>query len=403
VKWALLLLLAHSPVQAAPAYWSVRSDVRVDLISTVQILADGYDENSIPTVAVPYAETILKHARVHRKHPVIKGFRKLASKEGRIGQVSRALLYYGPPPGLRPRDDVPYDEIGALGGKESWEGFLSALRDFAIKTDFAGVYMETKPLRVAILKDARAELAGDFPAERFVEYVGAQPMRQLRFIIAPLLHTDKMVVSNRVNYRNNVVEQIRPYESWRGYNFTMFGNSAGHDFVHELAPDLPAEVWGSLRGYPVSKACFWTKDYWADCLEEQLVYAVTLRVEALQGGAFAAESRVEPLETRGFDRVRNIMNALESLEQDKKLRAPLASLLPELAKAVRKGHAPSPEASTAAFWLEAARIEIHRMFPKRAAFALREFDAKSPTPAQMKEAAALRKRLKNQRRPSRKY
>jgi hypothetical protein len=166
---------------------TVAVDPRVELISIVRFLAAGSPSND----ETGYQHQVRRHFSRFSDHLAVQIYRQLVGSGGgfTLGSALRAALHDVPQPTatFQPLGSVDAGLVKAFGGAEKLEGFRSALREFALHSDFQKFLAE----RQGFYQDLASQGRG--PAIRLsaglTEYTG-MPAADVPIILAPLLKDD---------------------------------------------------------------------------------------------------------------------------------------------------------------------------------------------------------------------
>jgi hypothetical protein len=197
--------LRRHGVSPEPPAWNhkdlvLEADSRVELLSIVQLLADRSPANEDAT---PYEMEVRKHFSAFADHVAVEIYRQLSSGKSKFDTDSSltALMHYSQPPELQSRDPLERKLVSAAGGARKLAGFISALRDFVIHSEFEKFFDERKALYAELDQRAR-ELAFELVTD--IEQDTGAPVHTVRFILAPLLASTGIAGCQEVAKRTSV-------------------------------------------------------------------------------------------------------------------------------------------------------------------------------------------------------
>lgn len=117
----------RTPAQAEP-------DPRLELLRIVRFLADGSPASER---ASTYESGVRRHFSSHSEHLAVQIYRQMKRNSSFSPQaLVEVTMHYSDPPELMLRSPPNPDLVTALGGSATLLGFMSALRDFSIQSDY---------------------------------------------------------------------------------------------------------------------------------------------------------------------------------------------------------------------------------------------------------------------------
>lgn len=309
---------------AAAADFAV--DPRVELVSVLLRLGGAGTEGA------PNAERALADERfaAFKNHPAVARVKSL--RGAAPGQTAlRLALALGDPPELAEKSLPPEPWLSAAGGAEGFRAFAADLRAFVKDAGFGAYDAAARPLHRADLAEAQAEaLRGSSPAAARA-YLGV-PLPRLRFLLDALLPTsygtDFALPEGRV-----IVWPAAEGSGPARFRLDAFGDSLTHELVHGVTDPLVPEKFAP--GGPVPQGCNDENaaPSWRACAQEHLVYAVTLRLLALDEGEDAAKAQAAAYAERGYPRLPRLLELLRDYERNRDKYPAFASFAPRLLSA----------------------------------------------------------------------
>lgn len=310
-------------------------DPRVELYSALLALS-----RSTAPAGSDYARAFLGRLAPFAGHPAVAGAAALEKRAPADALPARLLLRLSHPPELAERSPLPESLVAAAGGRAALDAWLADARDFAARSRFAEAYAAGAAERERGLARAKKEAARALSPRAVLAYLGETPPPQ-RFLLAPLLPAE---AAGAVPLDDGSTGRLRPAlpagDGSLRFGFDDFGNSAAHDLVHAVTDGLVSEKDYGAAG-PPPKGCNDERGgTWAGCVQEHLVYAVTLRVLAADLGPAAGGEALKRYEARGFPMLGAAWKALEEYEKSRRRFPTFSSFYPRLAPAFRAAAGP---------------------------------------------------------------
>ncbi|MEO6311244.1 MAG: cell wall hydrolase [Sphingomicrobium sp.] len=159
-------------------------DPRVELISVVDFLAansePGEKESS-------YRKAVRDHFSPYSEHLAVQIYRQLVAG-GKIdeAQALQAVLNYSALPVFKTQARPSRQLVRAVGGMTVYDGFITALRDFAEQSKFDTFLHDQSSFYAAIEKNARPSA---FALAVEAQSKTARPVDQVKLLLAPLFDT----------------------------------------------------------------------------------------------------------------------------------------------------------------------------------------------------------------------
>ena len=354
VPAALLLLVA--PARAGRI--TVGVDSRIELAGVTQALRPAAeDPKSFRRPDIGYSRMIERLSASGAPVPAAPGALDFEDR-------CQVLLRVSSAPALAPRLMMPYDLAERAGGPERLQAWLDALSAFARGTDFSAHLARAERL----LEDREAALRRKVEERDYVgeeeAYTGLALNGSYSIYLSP--YVDGGLSTNSIEPREDGVVEIesvfgRQAGSEEGGGFWsirapgLLWHETGHGIVDPLADVFADRVDASSAAYRSSWGCYGD---WRQCVKEQVVRAVMIRLVARDFGEAAAADQLAFENEKRFPQLKAMIESLKAYEKSRARYPTLADYYPRLLEVLP----PPPEGVAAA-----ARLELAGRFDCRPA------------------------------------
>ncbi len=303
-------------------------DPRIELISVLLRLSGAGKDGTANE------EQRLADARFSSfaSHPAVARVAGL-SKGAAAGQTPlRLALALGDPPELAESGLPPEPWLSAAGGPAGFRAFAADLRSFVKDASFGSFFDTARPLQHAFVAEAKTEALRESSPSAARVYLGTT-LPRLRFLLTALIPTSYGTDFELKEGTSTSRVMIWPAADGPGparFRLDAFGDSVTHELIHGVTdPLVPAAF---APGGAVPKGCNDEvgEPSWRACAQEHLVYAVTLRLLALDEGEDAAKAQVASYAERGYPRLPRLVELLREYERNRDKYPAFASFAPRL-------------------------------------------------------------------------
>jgi hypothetical protein len=258
--------------------------------------------------------------------------------DARSGLPLKAALSLADTPDLAAPRPWPPEYAAEAGGEEALARFRERLLAFRAEARFDAFLEAHRAAYEKLESEARAQAAGDVTAGDLAAYLGRALPGSYRFVAAPLLPPDYETNFRLSGARAPSWIWLRPlHDGGRGprFRFDEFGNSAVHEVAHVVLNSLVGEPAG-LAGAPPKGCNDRVESSWRLCVQEHVVYAVTLRLLARRRGEAAADALRARYESSGFPYLGRLCARLREYEAGRKRWPALSDFYPRLEAVFRE-------------------------------------------------------------------
>ncbi len=316
---------------SAPAEVVMTVDPRVELLSVLRLLAGPPEAPSEPKPSYRRdAELWFSGFSTHSAVALAAALRSVGAGADLPAEI---VLRLSEPPDMYAPDPIPEGYVEAAGGEESVERFIEALNDFARASRFTAFYEAHRADYAAFAARAEAEALASISPKAVQAYVGSPMSARYYFALAPLL-SEQSAANFSLRRRDRLEEvRLRPsrYSPARGHQFLFnhFGSSLAHELVHTVINPLVASFESS--GAKAPAGCNdRTGNSWSGCMQEHLVYAVTMRILAQDLGEELYGEMADRYKPRGFPYLGLLGERLKEYEADRARYRTLREFYPRL-------------------------------------------------------------------------
>lgn len=331
---------------AAPDRLSIAVDPRLELLTTVQLLA-GYEVLARGNFA--YKREVQTHFAKYKGHSAVKCFAEMRAKGFAFAAPVETVLCLSNPPELMPQREYSDFVIGRAGGRENVERFVGELRRFAQDTRFMEFYAAHKKTYGAFTAAVREKFKGTDDVDLLEKYFGTK-QASYTLLFGPLVHGggfgirfkngdglyDTYDVCGTARVSNGVPE-VAPARELRYLTW--------HEFSHSFVTP-PAETFapyaglievikrkGYLYGQEEGMKGVSADMLWAECVNEHIVRAVTVRLTLAQYGPEIRDTHMNAEVQSGFIFTPAIAKCLEKYEAQRDKYPAFSDFYDEIAKA----------------------------------------------------------------------
>jgi len=340
---ALVLALTWAPTPRAAGPTPARSinisyevDDRVELLSAVVMLAaPQLFAEQFHGRTPAYALDAARHFSPMSRHPAVSRMSRwvLAGKAGIT--PAQILLQVSAVPALE--EGLAMRHFG----QPEATAFLEELRDFAVRSEFRRFFDSHRATYAGYVAQARGESRDALTPEGLSAYLKLPFSSRYRFILAPLLPS--VFASNLSDKEQEL--RIRPAiysKENMHFGFEEFESSVVHDLMHTITVPLNAALGKDLPRYD---ALWVSCSNPSNCLDEQVVLAVTRRRFEQESGEDSAEAFARYKEN-GFSHVQALCERLKEYERPGSPYSNFSDFYPRLISVFREAFERRPRKTT---------------------------------------------------------
>jgi tetratricopeptide (TPR) repeat protein len=307
-------------------------DPRVELFSVLRLLG-GHEPAAPDAAPLAYERAARDWFAPYAGDPAVALAAAMTAQDPQRDLPLQLLFHLSPDAALAAAEPVPDGYASAAGGPQAVEAWFAAVRAFARRSRFFDFYAARKADYARFAEQARDEARRSLSLKALPAYLGVDLDSEYDFVLAPLLPESE--ATNFTLLADDSVREIRlragTNSDSRGlrFMFDSFGNSPAHELVHTVTNPLVARA--PLTGAP-PRGCNDAQGptAWTGCVQEHLVYAVTLRLLAREQGEEAAAKVLQEYEGRGFPYLAPLCRRLKAYEAGRKKWPTLADFYPQL-------------------------------------------------------------------------
>jgi hypothetical protein len=332
-----LLTCATSAARAGdtPAL-RVGADPRIELLATVQLLADY---GLLTEFDLAYKRQVRAHFKPHTDHRAVTLFAEMTGAGFMFDAPVTTVLHLTDPPALEPIVPIPDSIAARAGGAERLDEFLDALRDFAVDSGFLNFYASQAPFYHAVSGEIVAKLEGISPST-LEDYYGTT-QHSYRIIAAPLFHSG--------GYGPRILHDDGRYDIYsvcgpHGANGDLpdfgkpdrFRDLVWHEFSHSFVnPIVDAHVeqvekYAALLAPLKRPMAMQAYQQWRPCVYEHIVRAVTARLAFREQGVEDGRKALRYEVSRSFRHVPALAEKLTEYEQQRETYPTFDLFFPQL-------------------------------------------------------------------------
>ena len=310
---------------------SMKVDPRIELLSVLRLL---HPQPGILTgPRSPYRQDAARWFSSFSTHPAVAQTAALFEHDHSISLPAQLVLHLSEPPDMYAQDSIAGGYLDAAGGEEAVDRYIEALGDFAKRSRFADFYAAHRGAYREFAAEAEKEASASISPKAVQAYLGMPMSDRYYFPLAPLL-SEQDAVSFSLQHYDRVEEvRLRParYTTDLGtqFLFNHFGSSLAHELVHTVTNPLVSSF--DPKGAKAPAGC---NDQmggdWSGCIQEHLVYAVTLRILAQELGEPIYEELADKYRRRGFPYLVRLGERLKEYEADRGRYKALKDFYPKL-------------------------------------------------------------------------
>lgn len=338
-----LVMLAAGGVQSQESTpkLQIGVDPRIELLAALEGVS-GYGDRFglITRFDFPYRKEVLDHFQPFADHPAVHLFDSLSAIGFSFDAPVLAMLYFTPPPELKPI--TPFDDFLLMraGGQKALDRFMALLRDFARKTDFDAFYKSHSAAYDSMVGRARMAISGDDYIKDLEEYFGVN-QHSYHIILAPLFHPGGFGV--RLAHPDGGLDIYfvggpkgsdagMPLFGGREDFWSLAMHEFGHSFVNPVTMRHRDTIAHYTKLYEPIKEQMARQAYgtWESCVNEHIDRAVTARLSFKRGGPEARDRSLADDRNSGFIYVDRLAAKLEEYESQPDRYKTFADFYPEL-------------------------------------------------------------------------
>jgi hypothetical protein len=337
-----------TPTAAAaspPPGLNIMIDPRIELLAVVQILSNYNQRTGLITRQnFAYKQAVLTTFGQFRSHRAVKIFERMSQKGFSFDAPPAAMLHLTDPPELAVHTSYTEYLLRRAGGEKKLGEFITALRDFAVETDFMRFYSEQQPFYDQITASVTDMLADTDDLTALEAYYGMQEY-SYNIVLAPLYHAGGF--GPRVTRPDGSADvySIGGPQSMNEDGFPTFGDSQSfryliwHEFAHSFVNPQTTLHRGAVNSYahllkPIQKEMK-KQAYgdWETVVNEHIVRAITTRLSYRLVGQEAGDAALAYETERSFIYLPLLLEQLERYEADRVSYPTFADFYPELIRA----------------------------------------------------------------------
>ena len=316
-------------------------DPRIELLAAVQAMS-GYDDRFglMTRHDFPYRTDIYDHFRPFAEHPVVFLFDTLSAQGFAFDAPVWMMLYFSPPPELKPVGQPDEELLMRAGGREALDRFMMLLRDFAQKTDFINFYKDHAGVYDSMVARTWVEIGGENYVQNLEEYFGAK-QHSYHIVLAPLFHPGGFGV--RLAHPDGAFDIYfvggpkgsdagMPLFGGREDFWSLAMHEFGHSFVNPVTLRYRDTIAHYIELYEPIKEQMARQAYgtWESCVNEHIDRAATARLAFRRGGLRARDLSLADDRNSGFIYVDRLAAKMEEYESARERYRSFADFYPEL-------------------------------------------------------------------------
>ncbi|MBI3554146.1 MAG: DUF4932 domain-containing protein [Elusimicrobia bacterium] len=330
--------------EAAGPRVAFKVDYRVELFSVLRLIGRSAAAASGP---LPYEQSARRGFIAFSKERAVARTDALFRKDPQGNLPLKLMFFLSETPQLSVASAVPEELVGTAGGATEVDAFFRELRDFSEKSGFPAFFKAHARDYRDFAAIAEGEAARGLSLRSASEYLGQPLDAEYEFPLAPLLSageaTNFTVRSGGPAREIRVRAGVDSDERGLRFLFDAFGNSVAHELIHTVTNPLASA--GEVPRGPVPAGCNdQAGSSWLDCIQEHLVYAVTLRLLARDFGEAPYLQNLSAYESRGFPYLEALCERLKEYEAQRSRYPTLRAFYPRLAAVFREKRAPAEPA-----------------------------------------------------------
>lgn len=317
------------------------ADPRVELLSVLLLLNRP---GAAPGPQSPYERDAVSWFSAFSTYPAVAQTAALLKRDSGMNLPAQITLRLSAPPDLYAPEPLPGGYLDAAGGEEVVERFIEAMRDFARESRFMAFYEAHRADYEGFSAQAESETLSSISPKAVAAYLGVSFGDRYTFLLAPMLSENHATNLSLRHYDRVEEVRLRParYSKNRGlrFRFDQFDATVAHELVHTVTNPLVSDF--DAKGAKVPSLCRDLQGVsWSGCVQEHLVYAVTLRILALELGEPIYREMLRDYTNLGFPHLEALGASLKDYESDRARYKTLKEFYPRLqavfSKALAKG------------------------------------------------------------------
>ncbi len=317
-------------------------DPRVELYSVLRLISPTPGHARSGAVPTAYREDAERHFSRFAHEPAVAAVDALVKADPQGNLALRLMFRLSAPPELARAGAIPEDDLAAAGGRQKVEDFFGELRRFAKKSDFRVFFDGHAKDYAGFVAIARGEALRSTSVQAAAAYLGARFDADYVFPLAVLLPGDEAgnFTMTEAGRRREIRLRGASGADAGGvrFMFDMFGDSTAHELIHTVTNPLVADSDGPSG--PAPKGCNDQQPggSWSGCIQEHLVYAVTLRLMYQDLGETPYREALRQYQERGFPYLPALCERLKEYEAHRDLYHAIAAFYPRLREVFGEHH-----------------------------------------------------------------
>jgi hypothetical protein len=327
---------------SAPSSIKVAVDPRIELLGVVQLLADwGLKSTHVTELDYSYKQEVLAYFSQYANLAAPGMYPEMLPYGFTLITPVQAMMYHSNPPELKALGPIHERTLRYSGGSENLEKFITAMRDFAVTTNFMAFFDAHRAYYDSVAAPVRKIVADHNYVTALEEYCG---VRQHSYtIVLGLLQAGNNGYGPRgpasdgsldVYYVAGVskIENGLPFFAVNDQLEYMSWHEFGHSFVNPMVLANSDEItkYSSLYQPISSKMKKNSYGEWETCVAEHILRAVNARMTYLKYGLEAGDRAILYERAKGFAYMEALCTKLEEYEKQRVKYPTIESFYPEL-------------------------------------------------------------------------
>lgn len=337
--WVANSCFIASMAFAADRQLCVGADERVELLATVQLLADYFLVSKYPS---DYKKEVVQHFQTYKNHAAVRYFRELSANDFAYSEPFKYVLEHGSLPDFMPNQYNAEFKPSSVMQADSLLLLSIYLKDFYEKTNFRAFFDEHSYL-YDTLTTAIVESLGKTDYVALLEAYYGMPQADYEIIFSPLLPNGgfgpAVVLPNQRYHLYALVGPNGVEDGLPTFDTDFLTKSLLlHEFSHSFINPLTEKYWNELKQYDTlysfiaadMEARAYTS--WDIAINEHLVRAIVIRLVQQEQGRQAADRLLEREKKAGFYYIEPLLHALAKYENKRKKYSTFESFYPEIVR-----------------------------------------------------------------------
>lgn len=326
------VLLGGSFARAAAAS-RITADIdpRIELAGAAQALGPAAgDPKGFIRPAIPYARALEATSASGRPAAA------LDLKEFSFSDRCQVLLRLSGLPALAERLTMPYAFYDRAGGRDRFEAWLRSLRSYARDAGFLDRFASAKSLLAPRVEAFRRKLEQRDFVGKIEAYTGLPLTGSYSVFLSPYVgegdnaNLVEPLDDGTIEISSVFGPQIAPdpeSDFWSVRTPGTLWHEAGHGIEDPLGDLFADSIAASSAAYRTSWGCYGD---WPQCVKEEVVRAVMIRLVAAEFGEAAAAEQLAFENEKRFPQLKPMVESLKAYEKSRESYPTLADYYPRL-------------------------------------------------------------------------